>query len=261
MNDRYTFGDNDRAAARLIRLAELYEPVTGELISRGGISECGMAVDLGCGLGCSTRLLRDLLRPVHTVGLDASPRFIAEARRRHGPQIEFEVHDVTRAPFPVRASGTLLCRFLLTHLRNTGGVLAAWATAAAPGARLLVHETESLHSGDPTLSRYYALLARLQAHYGQSLDIGARLGSAFEASPWHVVDSRAVELEIPGVDMVSLHLPNLRTWRNDEFAKRIFDAVELDELEASMQRIVSGEQPDAVVHNCVRQIVAELAPR
>ncbi len=261
MNDKYTFGDDERAAARLLLLARLYEPVTRELISRGGISSCGVALDLGCGPGYSTRLLRDELHPARTVGLDASPRFVAEARRRHGPEIEFELHDVTRGPFPVQTSETLLCRFVLTHLGNVEGALAAWAGAAATGARLLVHETESLFSEHRTLTRYYALLARLQGHHGQRVDVGTRLDAAFAATAWRVVDSRVVKLEVRGADMASLHLQNLRTWRNDEFAKRAFDPRELDELEAGLGRIAAGEEPHVIVHNGARQIVAELDHR
>jgi SAM-dependent methyltransferase len=259
MNDRYTFGDNDRAAARLVRLAEIYEPVTRELLGRSGPRRAGLAVDLGCGAGWSTRLLRDVLGPVRTVGLDASERFVAAARRRHGPELEFEVHDVTSAPFPVGAPDLLLCRFLLTHLRTTGDVLAAWAAAASPGAQLLVHETESLSAGHPALRRYYELVARLQGHYGQALDVGARLDAAFARSAWRVVDSRAIQLEIPAARMGELHLANLRTWREDEYARRSFDRTEMDELEATLERIVAGSEPAGVVSNVVRQIVAEVA--
>jgi hypothetical protein len=191
------------------------------------------------------------------VGLDASARYVTEARRRHGPELEFEVHDVTRTAFPVPTGHVLLCRFLLTHLRDPAAVLGAWASAAAPGARLLVHETESLESEHPTLRRYYALLSRLQAHYGQALDVGARLDAAFATSPWGVVDSRTLALELPASTMASLHLPNLRTWRNDEYARGHFEAAELDDLETRLARIEAGEEPRSVVLNRVRQIVAE----
>jgi SAM-dependent methyltransferase len=260
MNDHYTFGDNDLAAARLRRLAGMYEPVTRELLARGGLPGCCLAVDLGCGGGWSTRLLRDVLGPVRTVGLDVSERFVAEARRRHGPELEFEVHDVTRAPFPAGAPDLLLCRFLLTHLRNTGMVLATWAAAAAPRTRLLIHETESLHAAHPALGRYYELVARLQNHYGQMLDVGTRLDGALAQSRWQVVDSQAMVLELPATRMAELHLANLRTWREDEYARRSFDGLELDELDAILERIVAGEEPAGMVQNAVRQIIAVLAP-
>lgn len=258
MTDRYTFGDSDRAAARLRRLAALYAPETRALLERGGVRGARLAVDLGCGPGWSTRLLADALAPARTVGLDASERYVAEARRLQGPGLEFLVHDVARAPFPVEAPGVLLCRFLLTHLAEPAAVLATWAAVAAPGARLLVHETEVLRSEHPALARYYALVAALQAHYGQALDVGPRLEAALARTPWRVVESRAVPAVRPAAAMAELHLANLRTWRDDPHARAAFDAAELDRLEAAVARVASGAEPAEVV-NVTRQIVAERA--
>jgi hypothetical protein len=79
--NKYTFGDNRRASARLRRLAELYEPESRDLLRRSGIRAPRLAVDLGCGPGWSTRLLEAALKPDRTVGLDAS----ACLWRRRGP--------------------------------------------------------------------------------------------------------------------------------------------------------------------------------
>lgn len=256
MGDKYTFGDGDRAAARLRRLAELYEPSTRELLLRAERQGCALATDLGCGPGWSTRLLHDVVRPARAVGLDASERYVAEARRLQPGALEFLRHDVTTSPFPVRPD-LLLARFLLTHLRETAQVLATWAQASADGARLLLHETETLTSGHPALARYYALVAELQGHYGQRFDVGARLDGALESSPWRVLDSRAVPLAMPAPHMAELHLANLRTWRQDEYAARTFDAGELEELEGTLARIVTGEERAEAVTNVVRQVVAE----
>ena len=168
----YTFGDNDQASLRLQRLAELYEPETRELLQHSGIRQPRLAVDLGCGPGWSTKLVRAELGPLRTVGLDSSERYIAEARHRNGSDLEFEVHDVARAPFPVFSPTLLFCRFLLTHLSPLTQVLAGWASIAAPGATLLVHETETLETEHHTLRHYYDLVGRLQEHYGQTLLVG-----------------------------------------------------------------------------------------
>jgi hypothetical protein len=106
---------------------------------------------------------------------------------------------------------------------------------------------------------YYELVAALQRQYGQLLDIGASLDGAFARSPWRVLDSRALVLELPASQMAELHLANLRTWRQDEHARREFDRAELDGLELTLERIVSGAEPAGVVTNVVRQVVAELA--
>jgi trans-aconitate 2-methyltransferase len=99
-----------------------------------------------------------------TAPLDSMLRNATDARRNHGFELEFQVHDIVRAPFPVPAPDILVCRFLLTHLSSPGEVLATWASIAAPGSLLFIHETESLDTDHPTLRRYYELLAQLRRH-------------------------------------------------------------------------------------------------
>jgi SAM-dependent methyltransferase len=254
--DKYTFGDGDRASARLRRLAELYEVETRELLRRGGIQGARLAVDLGCGPGWTTRLLADELHPAQVVGLDASERYLAEARQRHGETCRFEQHDVTGAPFPVSAPDLLFCRFLLTHLRELPAVLATWASVAAPGARLLVHETERLESEHPALRTYYQRVGELQAHYGQVLNVGELLDRSFAGTPWKVVESRRVRVDKPAASMAELHLENIRTWRTDPFAQSAFDPAELDVLERDLEQIARGEVDAGLVRNPARQLVA-----
>lgn len=254
--ETYTFGDSGEASRRLRRLAELYEPETRELLQLSDIRTPHLALDLGCGPGWSTRLIQDVLSPDRTVGLDASERYVAEARRNQGSGLEFKVHDVARGPFPVPAADVMFCRFLLTHLRSVKEVLRTWASAAAPGALLFVHETESLETENPKLRRYYDLVAQLQGHYGQTLLVGTVLEASFENSGWELVKSMRRVLEKPASDMAALHVANLRTWRHDEYAMRTFDADELDSLEASLQKISSGREASDVVLNAARQIMA-----
>jgi trans-aconitate 2-methyltransferase len=254
--EKYTFGDNGQASARLRGLAELYEPETRELLELGDVRAPALALDLGCGPGWSTRLIKDVLNPRRTVGLDASERYVAEARQNHGSDLEFKVHDVTRAPFPVPAPNVMFCRFLLTHLRSLGQVLRTWASVAEADALLFVHETESLETENPKLRRYYDLVAQLQQHYGQTLLVGTVLEASFENSGWHLVQNKRCVLEKQASDMASLHLSNLRTWRHDEYAARSFDADEMDSLEASLERIACGAEDGGIVVNSARQIVA-----
>ena len=259
-DNRYTFGDNQRASARLRRLAELYESETRELLQRSGVRRPRLAIDLGCGPGWSTRVLQQAVESQRTVGLDASERYVAEARERQGRDLEFLVHDVTRAPFPVADPDLLLCRFLLTHLREPEHALAAWADVAVPGARLLVHETEGLEAEHPALVRYYELLAELQRHYGQTLHVGTQLDALLGKASWRIVESRAVPLEKPASAMADLHLANLRTWRSDRHARRAFDAREIDRLSTSLERIADGIESGGRVLNTARQIVATPDP-
>lgn len=254
--NQYTFGDNLRASARLCRLAEMYDPESRDLLRRSGINAPGLAVDLGCGPGWSTRLLQDTLKPGRTAGLDASPVFVEEARARHA-DLEFKVHDIVSVPFPIDSPDVMFCRFLLTHLRSLGEVLAAWAGVAAPWGLLVVHETESLEASHPALRLYYRLLEQLQRHHGQMLQVRAVLENEFAGSGWRLVESQRRLRERPAADMAELHLANLRTWRDDEYARRAFDSDEIAALETSLGRIASRREDGGVVVNAARQIIAQ----
>lgn len=176
-----------------------------------------LALDLGCGPGWSTQLIAFVLKPMRTVGLDFSDRYIAEARSNH-PKLEFLLHEVRRFPFPAGAPDLLFCRFLLTHLAEPLQALKTWADVAAPKAILLIHENEKIESPHPSLHRYYELVDQMQQHYGQLLNVGASLEANLAQTGWRIRENRTLALKKPAQKMAQLHLPNLRTWRNNAFA-------------------------------------------
>lgn len=252
----YTFGDSEQASRRLRLLSEIYEPETRSLLELALDSRHPqLAVDLGCGPGCSTQLLATVLHPRKTVGLDSSARYISEARVNQ-PNLEFIRHNVLQTPFPVFAPDLLLCRFLLTHLALPQKALHTWAQVAAPGGILLIHETEEIDSASPALHRYYELLSQMQRHHGQSLHIGSTLDACLAETEWQVMHSQSLVLEKPAREMARLHLPNLRTWGRSEYASQAFDRGELDELESSLDSIAKGASDAAVVRNVAKQILA-----
>jgi hypothetical protein len=99
----------------------------------------------------------------------------------------------------------------------------------------------------------------LQAHHGQALHVGKLLDAAIAGTRWRVRESHALTLAKPASAMASLHAANLRTWRDDPFARDQFDAVELDALEVELTAIATGATEAPPVVNVARQIVAENA--
>jgi SAM-dependent methyltransferase len=256
----YTFGDNIEASRRLRRLAEVYEPETRDLLNAvrsDSRTHFELALDLGCGPGWSTRLMEDLLSPKRTIGLEGSKAYVAEARLNH-PQLEFIRHNVLETPFPVDNADFIFCRFLLTHLPSPRVAFESWAHAARSGAILAIHETQALHSTDPALSRYYEMVAQMQSHYGQELNVGALLDDALAGTRWRLVHSQSVVLEKSARDMAQLHVANLRTWGSNDFAVQEFNMHELDQLERELDSIASGSKEAGVVYNTAKQIVAQL---
>jgi SAM-dependent methyltransferase len=258
-NMSYTFGDNQDASQRLRRLAEVYGPETRDLLqavqSLGGVRSFELALDLGCGPGWSTQLIKATLNPGRVVGLDTSETYLMEARSNQ-PQLEFIKHDVLTIPFPVDNADFIFCRFLLTHLPSPRTALQSWTHAARPGAILAIHETEALHSPHPAFSRYYEMVDQMQKHYGQELNVGALLDDALAGTDWRLIRSESLVLEKRARDMAQLHVSNLRIWGGNDFALSAFDKSEMDQLESDLGSIASGGREAGVVHNTARRIIA-----
>jgi trans-aconitate 2-methyltransferase len=260
----YTFGENDLAAQRLRFLAEVFEPSSEALLQERELSARAydVAIDLGCGPGYTTELLRRVLRPALTIGVDRSPPLLASAAHRTqacGPSLRFEEHDLAHVPLSLPSADLMYCRYLLTHLADPARVLRGWAETLADGGVLVLEETAAMDSSDSVFSRYYAHVERLQQHYGQQMYIGAQLRALCEASGYRVQSAPERELRLPPATMARLHAMNLETWRKDPFALRAFDADELADLGSELAAVVAGTLAVAPVRHRLQQVIARKA--
>ncbi|HVR63291.1 MAG TPA: methyltransferase domain-containing protein [Polyangia bacterium] len=246
--DTYTFGDTDLAAERLRILARAFEPTSRAFLARVrarayGEAPVALAVDLGCGPGYTTCLVRDVMAAAVTTGIDRSPRFLARAALRAADDLRFVAHDVTAPPPAAAGADLLYARFLLTHLARPAAALRAWADVAAPGAHLLLEETAALTSAHPALARYHALVGALQRAHGQDMTIGRTLARLASGTGWIVRQARVTRARLPARLMARIHVMNLRTWRNDRHAARVCDGDELETLDAALERLACGRDP------------------
>jgi SAM-dependent methyltransferase len=254
--NHYTFGDGERAARRLSLLARAFEAPSRALLGQFRPEGLELALDLGCGPGHTTRLVHEVARPRRTIGLEASNRYLQQAREAAEPNVEFLQADVT-APVGVPAARLVFSRFLLTHVSDPTAALCAFRSLVEPGGVLILQETASMQSSHPALARYYALVGELQAHYDQTLYIGRELARRAAGTPFDIVYSGVRHIEQAAPIMAEIHLPNLQTWRTDPFARASFDSDELNHLEKSLQRIVSGEEAAAPVAIGVGELVLQ----
>jgi SAM-dependent methyltransferase len=251
----YTFGDSDLASARLRLLAIAHEPATRDLLRRWGGQAPAHALDLGAGPGHTTRLLHETVAAVRTTGVDASARYVAAAQATAPPGVSFVVQDLLKPPFAVEPADLIFCRHLVAHIADPHSAFTAWADLARPDARLIVQETETMASDDPTLSQYYASVAAMQAGHGQRMQIGPHLEAALSGTPWTIEHSEARLFTLDPRLMARIHVMNLRTWRHDPAATALFSAAALDDLDASLTAIADGAVTAAPVKNELREIV------
>ena len=250
MSNHYTFGDNDRAAARLALLATVFEPSSRRLLRNVSDASVDRALDLGCGPGHSTELVHTTTGARETWGIDASQKLIERARDRLGPPLSFEVHDLTRAPFPVCGIDFGYARHLLAHLANPKAVLLACAGCVRPEGRLVLEETGALDSPDTVFAKYYACVRAMQRHYGQDTFVGWNLDRVADATPWTVAHFERTSVAIEARWMAQLHAMNVRTWGGDPFAVSAFDARSIASMTEELDAVAAGER-DAPPVTCV----------
>ena len=109
---RYTFGTSAEAADRLKKIARFFNPLAMDFIKRYINKPVKIAVDLGCGPGFTTHMLKQATACKEIYGFDVSDTFLELAKKQY-PEYNFIRHDVTSIPFPVNAD-VIYARFLLS---------------------------------------------------------------------------------------------------------------------------------------------------
>lgn len=107
-----------------------------ELLARVPLGDAGSIVDLGCGPGNSTALLRARFPGAEIVGVDSSPEMLERARREH-PSIEWVLGDARRYR-PQEPVDLVFANALLQWLPDHGSLLPALLDCVRPGGALAV---------------------------------------------------------------------------------------------------------------------------
>lgn len=239
----YAFGDSEQAALRLALVADTFaEPSRAFLREERGATGApppGLAVDLGCGPGYTTRLLAECLRCARTVGIDASEAHVVRARRDADPGCEFVCADVLALPWPTGAADRVYARFLLSHLPEPEAAVAAFAGQLRPGGRLLLDEVEAIHTEDPIFRRYLDHVEDVLGARGQCLYVGPRLDACAPGG----ASSRVRRHEVDPQRAAALFALNWATLRSDPHVARAVGAGERDSLGRQLASLRNGAAP------------------
>ncbi len=212
---RYTFGDGDLAAERLHVLDDAFADTADALLAELAVSPTRVA-DLGCGPGATTARLHAVFPHAAVVGVDASPVFVAQARRAL-PVATFVVADATR-PLPHGPFDLVYARFLLAHLPDVAGALHTWVRALHPGGLLVLEETEHLTSTDADFARYEAVSRARVGAQGALLYAGGAIAAVLPFAAVEVVIDRVVPLDLTAGQAAAMFWRNLATWGSDAVA-------------------------------------------
>jgi trans-aconitate 2-methyltransferase len=254
----YTYGEGDSEADRLALVAELFEGSSGSFLSEAVGFRPRLALDLGCGVGHTTRLLAEVLRPDRVVGVERSANFLSKARGAAPEEVSFVRHDVTLAPLPHGGEADLIyARLLLSHLPDPEEVALEWLAQLAPGGLLLLDEVERIETEQPVFREYLGILARMMAHHGQELYVGPRLEAATKGPERRL--SRIAPASPTTAHVARMFAINLANWRGNDFVRANHTNRELDRLATGLSRLTAS-QDAAEIRWGMRQIVIEKAP-
>ena len=110
-NDTYALGDS---LERLAVVARFFESETRAFIRDAAPAHPGLALDLGCGPGYTTRLLHEVTGAATTVGVDNAEHFLRAAAVDTPPSVRFVLHDLADGPPPVEPADVVFCHLLLS---------------------------------------------------------------------------------------------------------------------------------------------------
>jgi trans-aconitate 2-methyltransferase len=130
------------SAAQYIKFEQERTRPVRDLVARIPNVEVHSAVDIGCGPGNSTEVLRERYPQARIVGLDSSPDMIQAARKRL-PDIAFEVVDI-RQWRPKAPPDVILANAVLQWLPDHETLFPALIAQLGPRGALAVQMTGNL---------------------------------------------------------------------------------------------------------------------
>jgi SAM-dependent methyltransferase len=171
------------SARESIRLTDQATTLT-ELLHADTLYPPGrLVLEAGCGVGAQTVILARNSPRATFISIDSSAESLAQAQRQVRAaglaNVAFQRADIFGLPFgPARFDHVFVC-FVLEHLADPAGALAALMTVLKPGGSITViegdHGSAYFHPDSGHARRAVECLVDLQAQAGGDAQIGRRL--------------------------------------------------------------------------------------
>lgn len=197
-----TIQGNESELGRLEAQARIVASIEKRILAEAGIASANRIIELGCGPGFVTRLIRELNPQGTVLGVDYSVTLLQQYRQgpgRENPGAVYAVAaDAKRMPVRANWAEFVYARFLLQHVPQGGELLAEQLGLLAPGGTLCVVDSDdSLVLHYPPVPAIASLMERSrerQAACGGDRFIGEKLPALLSDQGFEEIESRVVYL-------------------------------------------------------------------
>ena len=249
---KYTFGTDSAAARRLEEIGKYINPLSADFIQQFISGVPDIAVDLGCGPGITTHMLKEATDCGKTYGLDNSSEFLGIARQKFS-NCRFLEHDITQVPFPV-TSDVMYARFLLCHLGDPLRVIHTWATQLRPEGLLFIEEIDAIETDLEVFRVYLSMAEGIIATQGASLYVGNTLASGEYKE--EVLFNEQVVLEVHDWQAATWFYPNTQTiWNENTYVLDQLSEKERKSIGDELGRLKAKKDSDSNITWRMRRLV------
>jgi len=228
-------------------LARIMGPVTDQLLESLPLPSLSRCLDVGCGMGETTRQLAGKLdNVVELIGVDQDSSLIEVARSVPGPdgKITFQQGDAAHLSFEDQTFDFVFARYLLHHLDHPQAVLAEMLRVCKSGGIVAVQEPDCAKQYCYPESWAYEKIPNIYGRLFANAFIGRQLYSLF----------RRLGCPLPHIDVMTIAGVNVELRRSYRMVmeaigpalmeKGILDSKELEDLCEELRRV--EEQDDVL---------------
>ena len=227
-------------------LAKVLAPVTDRLLSVLQLPSGARGLDLGCGMGETTRqLARTLDKPNEIIGLELNPDLVERAKKlSSGEQddVSFEQGDVSALEFADNSFDFVFARYLLMHLAEPEAVLKEMLRVCKSGGAVAVQEPDFSFQRCYPDSWAYERLPDLFRRLFPDAFLGPKLWSLFQklgySSSNVLIDCM---VEVNQNDLRRCYRLSVEAMEKAMIEKGICSEPEFERLRAELERVEKEE--------------------
>ena len=230
-------------------LTRILNPLTAPHLAALDVDRTGRWLDVGAGLGETTRLLTQFLDSTGAcIGLDQDPDLVQVARDQEwgDHEITFREGDAMPLPFDADSFDFVFTCFLLVHLADPLVTLLEMFRVAKPGALVFAQEPDLAFSCCYPPSPGYERMPELFRHVVADDEIGRKMVHLFRGLGADPLEVRGdIVIEADGVDLRQIFTITFEAIGRTLVTAGHLDSAEYESLLAGFRRVESD--PNSVL--------------